>query len=188
MAQIALSEQWCAATYTCSVLLNGGVGIAGINLALNSSPTKVVKLQKVQFNGVATAGGQTVATLQYVSGPVYTGGTPSAQVAAPLDPRNGAASAVLNLYSAVPTGGVVVAYLKTDYWNYSTAGTAVTPLIWQFPDSTYSKCPTLRPTQQTQNAIPGAATLDQYVINLSAALGAGGNGYCTITWTEEVGV
>lgn len=182
------TDQYCPPTFSCAVL--AVAGIAGINFALLQSATKTVKLTRLAIRGVATAGAQLVATLVRYSTPFATAGTFTNPAVVQHDPRGPANTALLNYYTAVPTGGTIVGSLRAEDLTVPAAGAAPTPVIWTFP-GTVEQCPLMPAYGVTTPQIlvaPVNAPQQALVLNLSAGLGAGGAALVEWSWNEEQSV
>lgn len=145
------------------------------------SATRTVYIDRVTVSG--TAGTLVTAPFTLLRrASVDTGGTAATTTAnwantiAKNDTVNATATATLISYSANPTiNDTSPTYLASDYVTLPTtaAGTVTRPLIWEWPNTSFSQRPTLRGTSQ------------QLCINLNAVSVSSGLLHVDIQWTEE---
>ena len=119
-------------TYSASV--TGLVGVAGDIATIFGSATTTIRVTRVEFSGVATAGANMDVSLVTRSA-VDTAGTPAAMTAVPHDSNSPAATATgLNSYTAAPTPGTAVGTIRSVKANIGVATTGVenAPQVWDF--------------------------------------------------------
>ncbi len=168
----ALSGDSWESTFSASY--SGLAGVAGDLFVLGGSPTagRVVKLVKMEISGLATTAASPIIKLDKRS-TADSGGTKATAVTiAPHDSNQSiaAATATVDAYTAVPTAGTSVGFLKAALLGCPVAGATPTPVVWDFTNS--GKAPVLRGTAQ------------QLVLTLSAAPTGGSIQICC-TWTEK---
>lgn len=145
------------------------------------SASKVVYIDRITISG--TAGTLVTAPFTLVRRTaVNTAGTAATTTAnwantiAENDTPNPTATATLISYSANPTiTDASPTYLASAELTLpvTTAGTSVSPIIWAWPNTSFSQRPTLR----------GIA--EQICINLNAVSVSSGLLHASIQWTEE---
>lgn len=155
------------ATY--SAAISGLVGVAGDIVILNGSATRIIRVTRVSFSGIATAAADTDLTLVMRS-TADTAGT--AMTAVPHDYRDGAATASAQSYTAAPTPGTAVGTIRSVKMFTAAANAQPSVQSWDFGNGP-KRCPVLI------GAAQGLA------LNISAT-NAGALYDIDIEWTEEL--
>ncbi len=166
----ALSGDTWKSTFSASY--SGLAGVVGDLFVLGGSSTKTVKLVKMEISGLATTAASPIIKLDKRS-TADSGGTKATAVTiAPHDSNQSiaAATATVDAYTAAPTAGTSVGFLKAALLGCPVAGATPTPVVWDFTNS--GKAPVLRGTAQ------------QLVITCSAVPTSGSIQICC-TWSEE---
>lgn len=170
-AQPPLQRQTFTASFSALAVPQTGAGDA---VCLVGSATKTIWVQRVQFSGFKTTLQPGVVANLVKRTVANTGGTSSAGTIAKMDSNNGAATAVLNGYTVVPTPGAG-ANVRSQYVSFAAATTVVSaPTIWDFSAVNLSQPVVLRGVAQALCVnFPAAFTTD------GPALSA------DFTWSEQ---
>lgn len=158
------------ATYV--VTLQAQAIATGINLTLQGSATKIIRITRLTFSGLATTAGGSIVSWGITTA-AFTGGTTASANfnQGTLDSSNPAATAVPLYYTAAPTGGGAPINVETFEYPFELAASLNYVVRLTFGDRA-AQCPTLRGTTQfIYLSIPTAA--------------AGGKYTVAIEWTEE---
>lgn len=136
--------------------------------------SKVIRVTRIRFTADATAATAHDVYL-YQRTAANTAGTSAAQTAAAHDTQDGAASAIVLLYSANPSALGAGNLLRGEEYALPAAGTTgypFSPIVWDFGEP--AKCPTLRNANDLL-----------CLSNKGNAVPAGFKGYAMIEWTED---
>ena len=158
------------ATYV--VTLQAQAIASGINLTLQGSATKIIRITRLTFSGLATTAGGSIVSWGITTA-AFTGGTTASANfnQGTLDSSNPAATAVPLYYTAAPTGGGAPINIETFEYPFELAASLNYVVSSTFGNRA-AQCPTLRGTTQfIYLSIPTAA--------------AGGKYTVAIEWTEE---
>jgi len=155
------------ATYSASV--TGLVGVAGDIAIINGSASKITRVTRVEFSGIATAAADMDLSLIMRSTADAAG---TAAAATPHDSLSPAATAVVQTYTAAPaTGAPIGTPIRVAKVEIGTAAAQAQVVVWEF-GARPAKCPVLRGVAQ------GLA------LNVGATQ-AGAAYDISIEWTEE---
>jgi len=159
------------ATYSGQV--NSTTGISGNNFVLTGSASKVIRITRIIFSGVATAATTTVVGFTIVSS-AFTGGTSSTAgvVIGQYDSATAAATATAKFYSVTPTGGgATQSYPVIVSYTFGASTTTGNIYTWDFGNRA-SGCIVLRGVAQQFSLYIGTAPVGCIYS-------------CTYEWTEE---
>lgn len=156
------------ATYSVSF---GGAPLAGVNLAIGGSDTKLVRITQVSFFGYATTAAIEDVVLLTQNAPP-SGGTITGAVVGPYDSADAAPAATVTAYSsAAGLAGSQLYQLINMNYNFNTTAPD-NQLVFSFGNRGGAKCPVLRGS-------------GQYLCLYFSGAPTGGHFGITIEWTEE---
>jgi hypothetical protein len=163
------------ATYTYSIVATAPYATPTDWIVLRGSATKLVKVVRFSFSGVATAATSIVFTLQKHT-TANTSGTATQPAPMLHDSSDAAASAVIELYSVAPTitAGLPFRTIRYDLAVVPAASAVVTDRFVEYYGLHLEEPLTLRGVAQ------------EMAVNFAgAAIPSGGLYDLSITWTEE---
>lgn len=144
---------------------------------IQGSATTVVRVKNIECSGTTTAAAS-IAVQVVKRSAADTTGTSTSPAMVPMDPNDGAATALVKAYTANPgaLGAIVGGPIRTGVLTTTTVASSAIeqtpPLGWTFGLNN-DKEPTLRGVAQTL-----ALNLNGASISAGALLG------CSVTWTE----
>lgn len=165
------SEQILKATYSASFGVATAVTHQDVAIIVGSG-TKTVTVTRIEVTGIQTTSGIVQVYLDLRSTD-NSGGTSTTPAKIPHDSTSAAATAVVRQYTANPTLGTSVGFIRRLHqaWTAAASAANISTTIWPFGD--------------LEQPIILRGTSQCLAVNLNGVTVTGGACVGTITWTEE---